>query len=136
MRGAHDIRTGRTEDGRFAIQFSIRKDDPVAIYVMAAAEVAACRLKDPVSGFVEDRAPDAGAVEDVTQVLLNLLPEDLRERFAQENIEVQSRACNQVDSLFGAIGGLSGALGLLRPFVGSDHGDLLKSVEQATRENR
>lgn len=103
MQGPHDLRTGTDREGHFAVQFRLRKDDPTAPYIVAAMEQAAHLVVDPVSGFRERRESDAGAAADLEQVIMGLLPEDLRLRLAAESVEIQKRAKDAtVKSLLGA----------------------------------
>jgi hypothetical protein len=132
--GPHDIRVGQDAEGRFAIQMRLRKDDPIAPYVIAAIEKAAHTVKDPVTGFTEFREGDRDAADELTDVLLNLLPEDLRGRFAQESAADRERAKKQIQEAIGGmgLGGLFTALGGMGPFAkqatANKAGGLLKGV--------
>jgi len=117
--GPRDIRVGRSADGNFAIQLRISKSDPIAPYVIAAIEKAAHTIRDPLTGFTEVRDGDDDAAEDLTQVLMNLLPDDLKARFEQESVDAKKRTHENVASALRGmgIGGVLSALGASGPFA-------------------
>ena len=117
MLGADGIRVGRIGKGDFAVQIRVRKDDPIAPYVVAAIEKAACIIRDPVTGFEEVFEGDASVADDLIHVLLQSLPEDLQARFSQETSDARARALAQIDEAITGmgLGNLLAGLGAMGP---------------------
>lgn len=82
---------GKDAKGNYAIQIRIRKDDPIAPYILALAQEASSRTVDRYTGFTEEKAAKPGSVMELQEVVLGLLPEEMRRRFQDERSDVRER---------------------------------------------
>ena len=103
---------GRDENGNYAIQIRIRKDDPIAPYVVALAEAASHAQRDIITGFTFEKEADASKGLELEEIIMGLLPEDLKEKFHKESAVTKDRTMSSISSMLGATP-LSGLVGLL-----------------------
>jgi len=106
----HDrrIKIGKDPKGRFSVQLSIAKDDPLKPYILALAKKAAHTVQDPTTGFSYEQEPKDGSQVELEEILMKLLPDELSHKFATESAELKDEA---MQSMMG--GDLGGLLGLM-----------------------
>ena len=89
------VRVGKDAKGNMSIKIRIAKDDPIRPYIIALAQKAASKIQEP-DGFSEEKEPETGTPQELEDLVLGLLPPELKQELLNESVKVKNKVMDEV----------------------------------------